>query len=128
MLACVRPAAGLDEAEVCLESDGGRLSPATLQWLGTLPAGLTSAAPAGADPVEFSQAAVRCLIVDCRARFEGTTDSSGTLPLVTTRLMGMPVPLVQASVQPFDSREVWPMVAKALGLDGPPPVVANEKK
>ncbi|MBE3095534.1 MAG: hypothetical protein IMZ44_00220 [Planctomycetes bacterium] len=117
-LACVRPAAGPDEVEVCLESDGGRLSPATLQWLGTLPAGLTSAAPAGDDPVEFSRAAVRCLIVDCRARFEGTTDSSGTLPLVTTRLMGMPVPLVQASVQPFDSREVWPMVAKALGLDG----------
>jgi len=118
MLACVRPAAGLDEAEVCLESDGGRLSPATLQWLGTLPAGLTSAAPAGADPVEFNRASVRCLIVGHRARFEGTTDSSGTLPLVTTRLMGMTVPLVQASVQPFDSREVWPMVAKALGLDG----------
>jgi len=127
-LACVRPAAGPDEAEVCLESDGGRLSPATLQWLGTLPAGLTSAAPAGADParqgdaaaspVEFNRAAVRCLIVDRRARFEGTTDSSGTLPLVTTRLIGMTVPLVQASVQPFDAREVWPMVAKALGLDG----------
>jgi hypothetical protein len=117
-LACVRPAAGPDEVEVCLESDGGRLSPATLQWLTALPAGLASAAPAGADPVEFSRASVRCLIVDHRARFEGTTDASGTLPLATTRLMGMTIPLVQASVQPFDVREVWPRVAKALGLDG----------
>jgi hypothetical protein len=117
-LACVRPAAGPDETEVCLESDGGRLSPATLRWLGTLPAGLASAAPAGDDPVEFSRASVRCLIVDRRARFEGMTDASGTLPLVTTRLAGVPVPLLHASAQPFDSREVWPMVAKALGLDG----------
>jgi hypothetical protein len=50
------------------------------------------------------------------------------IPLASTQLMGVPVPVVWATPQPFDARDAWAPVAKALGLCGRPPSAATAKK
>ena len=117
-LAYDRKARGPEELQVSLEADGGRMTPAFLEWAETLPASLRSAKPAGSAAVEFDRLAVRCRMVGNRGWFEGPADCAGGVPLATSRLLGIDLPLLRASSHPFDAREVWPPLAKALGLEG----------
>jgi hypothetical protein len=126
-LAYQRRARGSEELRVDLESDGGRMTPAFLEWTETLPASLRAGKPAGSAPLEFDQLAVRCRIVGNRGWFEGPTDPAGGVPLATSRLLGIDLPLLMAPSHPFDAREVWPPLAKALGLEGEPEGSAGKK-
>ena len=126
-LAYERRARGSEELRVDLESDGGRMTPAFLDWAETLPANLVAGKPAGSAALEFDRLAVRCRIVGSRGWFEGPIDPGGGVPLATSRLLGIDLPLVRASSHPFDAREVWPPLAKALGLSGEPEGAAGKK-
>jgi hypothetical protein len=108
---------GAGELLVSLEADGGRATPAFLEWAETLPAGLCAAKPPGSAAVVFDRLAVRCRIVGNRGWFEGPADLTGNVPLATSRLPGIGLPLVWASSEQFDAREVWLPLAKALGLE-----------
>ena len=116
-LAYDRRARGPEELRVDLESINGSMTPAFLEWAETLPAGLCAAKPAGSAAVEFDRLAVRCRIVGNRGWFEGPTDLTGSVPLATSRLVGIGLPLLSAPSQPFDAREMWPPLARALGLE-----------
>jgi hypothetical protein len=122
-----RKARGTEELQVDLESDGGRMTPAFLAWAETLPASLRAPRPAGPAAVDFDRLAVRCRIVGNRGWFEGPTDPAGGVPLATSRLLGVDLPLVRASSHPFDAREVWPSLARALGLEGEAESPAEKK-
>jgi len=126
-LACRRPARGPEELRVDLESDGGRMTPAFLGWAETLPASLAAGKPAGPAAVEFDRLAVRCRVIGNRGWFDGPTDVAGGVPLATSRLLGVDLPILRASSYPFDTREVWPPLAKALGLEGEPEGAAGRK-
>ncbi|MCX5655923.1 MAG: hypothetical protein NTY65_14885, partial [Planctomycetota bacterium] len=116
-LAYERKARGPEELSVDLESSGGSMTPAMLEWLETLPANLRAAKTAGPAAVEFDRLAVRCRIIGHRGWFEGPADPIIGVPLATSGLLGVDLPIVRASEQPFDAREVWPPLAKALGFE-----------
>ena len=110
-LAYAQPAQGAPEADIFLDSGDGRISAATLGWLADLPAGLRAAPLAGAGMIDFDRITLRCRAAGGRGEFE----ASGA-PLVATRFLGVPVPLLWSSGKPFEVREVWPAVRDALGL------------
>jgi len=116
-LAYERKARGPEELSVDLESGGGSMTPAMLEWVETLPANLRAAKTAGPAAVEFDRLAVRCRIVGHRGWFEGPADPVSGVPLATSSLLGVDLPIVRASGHPFDAREVWPPLAKALGFE-----------
>jgi hypothetical protein len=126
-LAYDRKARGPEELRVDLESSGGSVTPAFLGWAETLPASLRAGKPAGPAAMEFDRLAVRCRIVGNRGWFEGPTDPAGGVPLATSRLLGIDLPLLRAPSHPFDAREVWPPLAKALGLEDEPEGSAGKK-
>jgi hypothetical protein len=126
-LAYDRKARGPEELRVDLESSGGSVTPAFLGWAETLPASLRAGKPAGPAAMEFDRLAVRCRIVGNRGWFEGPADPAGGVPLATSRLLGIDLPLLRAPSHPFDAREVWPPLAKALGLEGEPEGSAGKK-
>ncbi|MBM4017070.1 MAG: hypothetical protein FJ288_01875 [Planctomycetes bacterium] len=123
LLSCDRPAHGPAELELRLDSGGGQISPALLEWLETLPAGLKAGATAGGGPLEFTGLCLRVRVTGNRARFEGPADAGGMAPIMTARVGGVEVPLVRASSRQFDVQEAWPPLAQALGLDGAGPLV-----
>jgi len=128
-LAWTRPPQGNTELVATLEATDGRISPQTLRWLESLGAGLRGPRPEPTAPVAFDRLGVRCRVVGDRGWFEGPADSAGGIPLMTVRVLGVPVPVVRASGQPFDVRAVWPALAKTLALDAAPaqPAATPEK-
>jgi hypothetical protein len=116
-LACTRSARGPAEWLVGVEAKGGRLAPETLAWLSGLGAGLRTAKLGGAAPLDYDLIAVTCRATGDRARFEGRPDSTGGIPLVTTRLLGVELPLLWASPRSFSTSEVRPALEQALGLE-----------
>jgi hypothetical protein len=116
-IAYERPKKRQPELTVRLESKGGRIAPPTLEWLETIGAGLVTAKPDGTSPVEFERLSLTCRVVGDQGHFEGEADQAGGIPLMTTPLPDMAPPLVRATPGAFDTRDVWPPVRQALGLD-----------
>jgi hypothetical protein len=109
---------GSPAADVMLTTGPGTMSDETLRWLAGLPAGIAAAGPITAKTVAFDRLTLRCRIIGDRGQFGGARDPDGTIPILTCRVLGVEVPILKASGQPFDAKALWAALAPALW---PPP-------
>lgn len=101
---------------VRLESEGGTVSGETLAWLDGLRAGLDAGSAARVGTAPFQRLSLRFNTVGDRGWYVGEKDEWGAIPILTARLFGVHVPLLQAGAQPFDASGLWPALSEGLGL------------